>query len=101
MKTYQGRDNHHVTVDNQTLDPRNHIVNHSPSGFSWGYFGSGPSQLALAIMCEEYGEDLVQHPIHYQDLKSALIAKIRNPSFFITSDTVLGAVTYIQGKNND
>jgi len=26
------------------------VWNHSPDGFSWGYGGSGPAQLALAIM---------------------------------------------------
>ncbi len=26
------------------------IINHSPDGFNWGYGGSGPAQLALAIM---------------------------------------------------
>lgn len=26
------------------------VVNHSPDGFMWGYAGSGPSQLALAIL---------------------------------------------------
>ncbi len=26
--------------------------NHSPDGFNWGYGGSGPSQLALAIMLQ-------------------------------------------------
>lgn len=26
------------------------ILNHSPDGFSWGYGGSGPSQLALALL---------------------------------------------------
>lgn len=31
------------------LDPRNDLVNHSPNGFEWGYGGSGPAQLALAI----------------------------------------------------
>lgn len=25
-------------------------VNHSPDGFSWGYNGSGPSQLAFALL---------------------------------------------------
>jgi len=28
------------------------IVNHSPDGFEWGYNGSGPSQLAMAIVVE-------------------------------------------------
>ena len=26
------------------------VVNHSPTGFEWGYLGSGPAQLALAIL---------------------------------------------------
>ncbi len=25
-------------------------VNHSPTGFNWGYYGSGPAQLAFAIL---------------------------------------------------
>ena len=29
----------------------------SPTGFSWGYLGSGPSQLALAVCVEHYQED--------------------------------------------
>jgi len=41
------------------------LWNHSPDGFEWGYGGSGPAQLALAI---------------YQDFKLALIAAlIENP----------------------
>lgn len=26
------------------------LVNHSPDGFAWGYGGSGPAQLALAVL---------------------------------------------------
>lgn len=35
-----------------TLNPRHDLRNHSPNGFAWGYAGSGPSQLALA-MCAD------------------------------------------------
>jgi uncharacterized protein DUF6166 len=28
------------------------LYNHSPDGFSWGYAGSGPTQLALAMLME-------------------------------------------------
>lgn len=31
------------------------VVNHSPTGLEWGYAGSGPSQLALAILCDLFG----------------------------------------------
>jgi len=32
------------------VEPSQKIVNHSPDGFNWGYAGSGPAQLALAIL---------------------------------------------------
>jgi len=30
--------------------PSQELFNHSPDGFSWGYGGSGPAQLALALL---------------------------------------------------
>ena len=53
MKRYQGRRQRHapeVTVDGRPLDPRLDLCSHSPSGFEWGYGGSGPAQLALALL---------------------------------------------------
>lgn len=32
-----------------------HVVKHSPSGFSWGYAGSGPSELARCILIDHLG----------------------------------------------
>jgi len=39
-------------LDGALLDPRpsQRVWNHSPDGFNWGYGGSGPAQLALAIV---------------------------------------------------
>lgn len=34
------------------LDARLDLVNHSPTGFAWNYGGSGPAQLALAILAD-------------------------------------------------
>ena len=41
-----------VLVDGQRLDagPSQRVWNHSPDGFAWGYGGSGPAQLALALL---------------------------------------------------
>jgi len=41
-----------VTINGKFLDPKpsQDIINHSPNGFCWGYSGSAPSQLALAIL---------------------------------------------------
>lgn len=34
------------------LDPARELWNHTPDGFEWGYAGSGPAQLALALLYE-------------------------------------------------
>lgn len=41
-----------VRLDGRLLDPQpsQKLVNHSPDGFAWGYGGSGPAQLALAVL---------------------------------------------------
>lgn len=48
-----------VYLDGELLHPSTslQVINHSPDGFSWGYSGSGPSQLALAIAIELYGTE--------------------------------------------
>jgi hypothetical protein len=32
--------------------PLTHVAHHSPDGFEWGYAGSGPADLALAILAD-------------------------------------------------
>lgn len=65
------------------LTMRLDLRNHSPTGFNWGYGGSGPAQLALAILAEELGDDFAT--LHYQDFKREKIAMIDEPQFEITS----------------
>jgi len=48
------------------------LVNHSPTGFAWGYEGSGPAQLALALLVWEYGESFALDC--YQQFKRDVIA---------------------------
>jgi hypothetical protein len=65
-----------------------HIVRHSPDGFSWGYGGSGPADLALAILADHFHELPEQHALNekgdwphqlqslrfYQDLKQDFVS---------------------------
>lgn len=37
---------------NYPLPLRLDVYNHSPTGFAWGYGGSGPHQLALALLLD-------------------------------------------------
>jgi hypothetical protein len=45
-------DTRHVFIDGVELLPARSqkLYNHSPDGFNWGYGGSGPAQLALALL---------------------------------------------------
>jgi hypothetical protein len=51
------------------------FVNHSPSGFAWGYYGSGPSQLAFAILLEETDLNTAQE--YYMQFKTEIIGKLQ------------------------
>lgn len=53
------------------------IRNHSPTGFNFGYGGSGPAQLALAILLDYSGK--IPHPACYQDFKRQFIATMKEP----------------------
>lgn len=51
------------------------LVNHSPTGLSWGYAGSGPAQCALAILADALGDDRRAVDL-YQAFKRERIAKL-------------------------
>lgn len=82
IKEYKGVPDGVVTVDDEALNPHRDIANHSPTGFGWGYLGSGCAQLALAIMVSEYGTDLNKHPVPYQRFKAEVLANIPGDKAF-------------------
>ena len=45
-----------TVVFTEKFQPLPHIVRHSPDGFEWGYGGSGPTDLALAILTHHMGQ---------------------------------------------
>jgi len=55
------------------------VINHSPDGFNWGYGGSGPSQLALAILLSLTKKDIAL--ANYQDFKWQVIANLPESDF--------------------
>jgi len=73
------------------LDPKpsQKINNHSPDGFSWGYGGSGPAQLALALLLDCYGEQFAKE--NYQDFKWDKIATLPMDKGFILSFSEIDA----------
>jgi Family of unknown function (DUF6166) len=87
MKQYEGRREGYaaiVTVDGQPLNPRLDLWNHSPTGFEWGYGGSGPAQLALALLADHLDDDGKAVSL-YQAFKFAVVAKLPKRGWTLTT----------------
>jgi hypothetical protein len=73
--------------ERKPLNPRRELRNHSPTGFEWGYGGSGPAQLALATLAEHLGDDRAVLNL-YQAFKWACIAQIRGSDWSLSSEEI-------------
>lgn len=94
MKRYEGKRTHGatvVTVDGLPLNPRWDLWNHSPSGFEWGYGGSGPAQLALALLADALSND-VTASLWHQEFKAAVVAGLPQHGWFLTDEDIRQAV---------
>lgn len=79
------------------LPPRLDLSNHSPTGFEWGYGGSGPAQLALAILADALGNDGRALRLH-QRFKFKVIASMPRDGFVLSLDQVLEHVHQIEAE---
>jgi len=63
--------------DQEQLTPERslELANHSPSGFEWGYGGSGPAQLALALLLD-YTDDEVVALAEYKTFKTEVVSQL-------------------------
>ena len=75
-----------VEINGAPLDPRLDLRNHSPDGFEWGYPGSGPAQLALAILAVEFDDEFALD--HYQKFKDDFITPIRDGDWGLESSSI-------------
>lgn len=98
MKVYKGyvtpgQMDWRVTVDDGPLSPRTDLVNHSPDGFAWGYGGSGPAQLALALLADATGDD--QYAMdHYQWFKRRIVEGLdKDKTWTMTSSDIHEVMT--------
>ena len=64
-----------VTKDGQPLSPvpSQKLFNYSPDGFRWGYGGSGPAQLALALLLDVTNDPGLSFRLH-QTFKRHFVA---------------------------
>ena len=72
---YQEAGNLVVSKDGEVLSPvpSQRAYNHSPDGFQWGYGGSGPAQLALALLLDVTGQPKLAVSLH-QNFKREFVA---------------------------
>ena len=98
MKTYVGGRSlagAEVTVDGRPLDPRFDLKRLSPTGFEWTYEGTGPAQLALALLADHFGDDARALAL-YEAFMRAVVADLDN-SWELTSDEIDAALEAIGG----
>jgi hypothetical protein len=89
MAVYEGKrvaGEYLVTVDGKPLPVRLDLRNHSPDGFNWSYGGSGPAQLALAILAYEFDDEVAQE--HYQQFKWDAISRLPEDKWSFTSEAI-------------
>lgn len=72
-----------VHVNGRPLDPRHDLRNHSPDGFEWGYGGSGPAQLSLAILADALEDDETALTL-YQEFKREFVAQFEHKEWQLT-----------------
>lgn len=75
----------------RALDPRLDLANHSPTGFEWGYLGSGPAQLALAMLADALANDERALKL-YQRFKLNYVANLKRDEPWAISDADVGQI---------
>lgn len=78
------------------LDPRFDLRNHSPTGFAWGYHGSGPAQLALALIADATGDDALACK-WYQSFKVDKVSRMP-AAWRLPAAEVIAWVRELEGK---
>jgi len=73
----QGRPIVETLPGQERLTPRRslELANHSPSGFEWGYGGSGPAQLALALLLD-FTDDEEVALAQYTEFKNEVVSQL-------------------------
>lgn len=87
------------------------LANHSPSGFEWGYMGSGPAQLALALLADHYGipdkadvtddsRERLEHVLAtYQTFKT-IVQRLQAPAWCMTTATIAMVLRNMRKPHN-
>ena len=69
------------------LPARLDLARHSPTGFECGYMGSGPSQLAVAIVADLFGDAAVADPRSTLLIRDRVIARQPADRHWLVTET--------------
>ena len=89
MATFYGKrtdGNCTVWLDAEPLPLRLEVWNHSPTGFEWGYCGSGPAQLALAMLLIVADTDTAVQ--FHQEFKEKVVSFMPHDGWSTTVESV-------------
>lgn len=86
--------------DARELPLRLDIANHSPTGFEWGYGGSGPAQLAIALIADAMGGSRADVLRLHQRFKWAVVGRLPRTGFHLTEMEVIAAIGIILAKES-
>jgi hypothetical protein len=103
VKIYQGirtKQGCEVTVRDDDGPPRPlnlrlDIRAHSPTGPEWSYAGSGPAQLALALLADVLGDD-EQAQLRYQDFKFKVVGRMTYEGWTLTEQEIRDKLAEIE-----
>lgn len=89
-----------VRVDGRLLPLRLDLANHSPTGFEFGYGGSGPAQLSLALLADALGDD--DEALNwYQYFKEKVVAHMDGEEWSMTDEQVREHVESLRERHPD
>ena len=75
-----------VTVDGEPLDCRYDLLSASLAGFEWSYGGSGPAQLAIALLAHAYDEEFAAD--HYQLFKREIVSELPEDGWTLSKSEI-------------
>jgi len=79
------------------MQERQDLINHSPTGISWGYGGSGPAQAAFAVLIDYLGNEERARGL-YQGFKFKVIATFPpNSEWTLTGRQIEQAIGFGSG----
>lgn len=84
-----------------TLPLRTTVANHSPTGFEWGFGGSGPAQLALALCIDALDGDVRRALGVYQMFKWRVISHLDGDRWELTQPQILTTLAELETEKRD